>query len=117
MADKKKEVQLKVVESMQDDAYKGIARIDAETIKVLDVKRGDVILIKGKTASAASLILENYTASYDATVITKLKNAGAIFLGRTNADEFSMGGSGENSAFGPTKNPYDLERVSGGSSR
>lgn len=76
----------------------------------------DVILIQGKTASAASKILKNYTASYDATVIQKLKEAGAVFLGRTNCDEFAMGASGENSAFGPTKNPYDLERVSGGSS-
>jgi len=76
----------------------------------------DNILIKGKIASSASKILENYTASYDATVIAKLKKQGAVFLGRTNMDEFAMGGSTENSAYGVTRNPHDLSRVAGGSS-
>ena len=76
----------------------------------------DVLFIKGHKVSAASKILENYHATYDATVITRLKEVGAVFLGRTNTDEFTMGSSTETSAYGVTKNPLDLNRVSGGSS-
>lgn len=76
----------------------------------------DVILIKDQPATAASKILKNYVAAYDASVIQKLKVEKAVFLGKTNLDEFAMGSSTENSAFQLTRNPHDLDRVPGGSS-
>lgn len=76
----------------------------------------DNILVEGKKATGGSKILENYLASYDATVVAKLKQSGADILGKGNLDEFAMGSTGEYSAFGVTHNPYDLSRVAGGSS-
>jgi len=76
----------------------------------------DNILIAGKKVSSASKMLENYKASYDAFVIKKLKKAGVVLIGRTNMDEFAMGGSTENSAYGPVKNPINSSYVPGGSS-
>lgn len=76
----------------------------------------DVISVAGQPLTASSRMLANFVSPYDATVTARLREAGAICWGRLNLDEFAMGSSTENSAFGPTSNPWDLERVPGGSS-
>ncbi|HRH26480.1 MAG TPA: Asp-tRNA(Asn)/Glu-tRNA(Gln) amidotransferase subunit GatA [Candidatus Paceibacterota bacterium] len=97
-------------------AQKQIDSGDAQVLCGIPLAIKDNILIKGRKVSAASKILENYEASYDATIIEKLDSAGVVYIGRTNMDEFAMGGSNETSAYGPVKNPYDVTRVPGGSS-
>ena len=112
-------VYLSVFDDVRESAKEADKRYKEKTARPLEgipfaVK--DNILIKGHVVTAASRILEGYTAAYDATAIAKLRAAGAVFLGRTNCDEFAMGVSTENSAYGTTKNPHDPTRVPGGSS-
>jgi aspartyl-tRNA(Asn)/glutamyl-tRNA(Gln) amidotransferase subunit A len=76
----------------------------------------DVLVMQGAPATAGSLILKGYRPPYDATAVTRLEAAGAVLLGKLNCDEFAMGSSNENSAYGPVRNPRDLDRVPGGSS-
>lgn len=110
---------LEVYEDVLNQARSVDARIEAgEALPLAGVCIGlkDNILRDGCHASAGSKILESYTAPYSSTVVENLQKAGAIFLGRLNMDEFAMGSSTENSAYGITKNPHDLTRVPGGSS-
>jgi len=100
------------------------ARIDAMAAKGdplpplagIPVVIKDVLVVKGAPATAGSKILQGYRPPYDATVVARLEAAGAVLLGKLNCDEFAMGSSNENSAYGPVRNPVDPERVPGGSS-
>jgi len=108
----------------KDRAIEQAARVDAAAAKGIPlgplagipVGIKDVLVMRGAPATAGSKILNGYQPPYDATAVSKLEAAGAVLLGKLNCDEFAMGSSNENSAYGPVRNPVDLERVPGGSS-
>ena len=98
------------------EADRKIKSKEAGSLTGIPIAIKDIILVEGQRATGGSKILENYQATYTATAVAKLREAGMVILGKTNCDEFAMGTSTEHSAYGPVKNPHDKTKVPGGSS-
>ena len=98
------------------EADRRIEQGDIQAMTGIPVGLKDILCTTDAPTTAASKMLDGYVSPYDATVVSRLRDQGAVFIGKTNTDEFAMGSSTENSAFGPTNNPWDTNRVPGGSS-
>jgi aspartyl-tRNA(Asn)/glutamyl-tRNA(Gln) amidotransferase subunit A len=98
------------------EADRAIQKGDIRALTGIPLALKDIFCTKGARTTCGSRILQNFVPPYDATIIEKLRQAGAVFTGKTNMDEFAMGSSTETSYFGATRNPWDLERIPGGSS-
>ena len=101
---------------MARDADAAISAGESGPMTGIPVALKDILCTIDAPTTAASKILEGYVSPYDATVVKRLRDEKAVFVGKTNTDEFAMGSSTENSAFFTTRNPWDLDRVPGGSS-
>ncbi len=97
-------------------ADESIQKGDLQPLTGIPIALKDIVCTRGIPTTCGSRILHNFVPPYNATVVEKLAQAGAVFVGKANMDEFAMGSSTETSAFGPTRNPWDLERIPGGSS-
>ncbi len=108
------------IEVMEDSALKQARKADKEGFSTplsgIPIGVKDNFSVKGWGTTGASKVLDGYKAPFDATAVSRLREAGAVFLGRTNMDEFACGNSNEHSCYGSARNPHDLERVTGGSS-